>query len=769
MRLTLRTLMALRNRTLRPEDESLLSEKVRGSSYAQSILTSITNVLRSRQLGAPDPRATGPTDDANMIAEYLDSTLTPEQAAEVDRTCLESPEHLAEVAASHEVLTLVLGKPADVPPGLRDRVYKIGSDVTQTVDATGAPPESAEVAAAATVVPVSVTDSGAYQAVSRMEASTSTDSVRGPRSDAAVAAALAGSRPLSAQEADELFGDRVRFSRALPWLVTLGLVAALLFVMVKAFGPLLEREEVTTAASTPTATDPANPDPMASGAATRGEGDAEPAEKEEASQPDSPDRDIASEGGPITTPEALEVPAGSNKAEQSDNDAAGMPPTDAEDTAAAEGAPPESSSSEVSREPQPETGSSDPVMADGSPSDAEVAAPAPTPRDPATSEPASLEFLSEEGVLLLQSPEGQGWLSLTEIGPFPLGAKLVTPPLFRNTIRIGDTVELTMAGATIASIERGSTMTLHLEMGRVLVTSLQEGATLDLRIGDQTTSLTLADQGATIAIENEPFRAPGTNPLLAENHFDVTRLTAIVGPANWEVAESYDLETQQQWRWISGGEPEMVSEAAEVDWAGSPDLGPIERGAKDQLARFVREVPNAREALLNATKFRRAEVVALAAGTLALLGDTKVFFGSEGMLGDDDQKSFWRDHVAALQQRIDLSVPAAKSVQASLQTMDAASAEVLFRMLWGYSPEQLQTGSDAFLVENLDSPQMEIRVIALETLRNITGTSLYYKPEQKTASRRKNDLKKWEAQLRRGDIRWRALPIAGVDPPPAED
>ena len=47
-------------------------------------------------MAAPSPDAVGPIADANAISEYLDSTLSAEQIAEIERACLESDPHLAE-------------------------------------------------------------------------------------------------------------------------------------------------------------------------------------------------------------------------------------------------------------------------------------------------------------------------------------------------------------------------------------------------------------------------------------------------------------------------------------------------------------------------------------------------------------------------------------------------------------------------------------------------------------------------------------------------
>src|SRR5205085_2838458 len=87
------------------------------------LIARIKQVTRRRRLTAPP--ATGGKLDANVIAGYLDNALSPEQLAEVEQTCLASDLHLAEMAACHQILTLVLGEPALVPPTARQRMYSV--------------------------------------------------------------------------------------------------------------------------------------------------------------------------------------------------------------------------------------------------------------------------------------------------------------------------------------------------------------------------------------------------------------------------------------------------------------------------------------------------------------------------------------------------------------------------------------------------------------------------------------------------------------------
>ncbi len=124
MRLTLRTLLAYLDDTLEPSETKLIGQKVAESDAAQELIARIKQVTRRRRLTTPP--ATGPNAfEPNTVAEYLDNTLSAEQVAEVEKACLESDVHLAEIAAAHQILTLVLGQPALVPPTARQRMYAL--------------------------------------------------------------------------------------------------------------------------------------------------------------------------------------------------------------------------------------------------------------------------------------------------------------------------------------------------------------------------------------------------------------------------------------------------------------------------------------------------------------------------------------------------------------------------------------------------------------------------------------------------------------------
>lgn len=123
MRLTLRTLLAYLDDTLEPAQARQIGQKVSESDAAQELVARIKQVTRRRRLATPPASGPNARLDANTIAEYLDNELPADQLAAVEEACLATDAHLAEVAACHQILTLVLGEPARVPPIARQRMY----------------------------------------------------------------------------------------------------------------------------------------------------------------------------------------------------------------------------------------------------------------------------------------------------------------------------------------------------------------------------------------------------------------------------------------------------------------------------------------------------------------------------------------------------------------------------------------------------------------------------------------------------------------------
>src|SRR5438270_8632429 len=98
VRLTLRTLLAYLDDQLEPAEIKRIGQKVAESDAAQELIARIKQVTRRRRLTTPPDGGAGERFDANIVAAYLDNELPAEQVAELEKLCLESDVHLAEVA-----------------------------------------------------------------------------------------------------------------------------------------------------------------------------------------------------------------------------------------------------------------------------------------------------------------------------------------------------------------------------------------------------------------------------------------------------------------------------------------------------------------------------------------------------------------------------------------------------------------------------------------------------------------------------------------------
>lgn len=122
MRLTLRTLLAYLDDTLEPAQAKIIGQKVAESEVARELIERIKQVTRRRRLAAPPATGPGSKLDTNSVAEYIDNVLPDGEITEVEETFLNSDVHLAEVASCHQILTLFLGQPTEVPPTARQRM-----------------------------------------------------------------------------------------------------------------------------------------------------------------------------------------------------------------------------------------------------------------------------------------------------------------------------------------------------------------------------------------------------------------------------------------------------------------------------------------------------------------------------------------------------------------------------------------------------------------------------------------------------------------------
>ncbi|MEM8666494.1 MAG: hypothetical protein AAGG48_03205 [Planctomycetota bacterium] len=785
MRLTLRTLLAYLDNTLEPQDAAALRQKLSESGFATQLVQRIQGSL-SESLPAPSPEAVGPVEDANVISEYLDSTLPSEQVAEIERACLESGPHLAEAAACHQILTMVLGDSAEVSEQLRKRIYELPerdiNDIATAPSFSGLsipvdrpspldiPPDQIATAAPTStpvsepVTPVGVNDSGVSDAPTRLREAEAVAAAMG-RPERKVA--IAGSKTQLNETA--IYGGAFRPSRIAPWLVSLGLVAALAFAMVRIFEPLWTAQEVAeqeTSSIIDTDTGTNDVDSVS-------DSDTEVAEEasteDESNTSRDPDEQNASDDSETDDVESVSPPApmimsapGTEPTEVTETEEATL--DDATESVAVEAENMEADNVDSVAPPIPATaGNEEPTDNEVAMDDAESATP---PIPPPVDDVAAEELADDKepktvlvGSLVSESTlvaakVGDAWEHVKKDDDIPAGIWLFVAPTFRAEFAT-EKAGITFVGPSLAGWDSSvpDEPVLEIEMGRLIIKSTGFDE-ITMRLGSVPVSIKFADDESVIALTLQHYRAPGLDPLLTENR----RLMAGAQVLQGSVEISHDgmksnLVTGQQWTKKGAADPQVNAIEAIPAWATNDAEG-LEKEAQEGLMALIEDAEPLEMELREARLFRRAEVGALAARTLLHMGLGDVYFGGDGILSDAKQRSYWLTHFNELQSVVNRSEASALNLRAAIVKMDSANALPLFRLLIGFSQTQLVEGGDEELVQLLDSPSMAVRVLALENLEAITGTTLYFRPEQENAVRREPGIKKWTVRQRKGDIRW---------------
>jgi hypothetical protein len=291
----------------------------------------------------------------------------------------------------------------------------------------------------------------------------------------------------------------------------------------------------------------------------------------------------------------------------------------------------------------------------------------------------------------------------------------------------------------------------------MLVSAGSPESSVQIQLGEEKCRLQLASPDTIAAIQLTHTREAGLDPLLAENHVAVRHLIAVNGSVTAEIGGlSITIESDNRWAQVGGGEPSLEPLDAVPDWAIElvPNADVLATTARQTLLAMLDDAPSLEIGLRELLAFRRSEVADLAARTLLVLGKSDVYFGGAGIFNDSKQRAYWPQHYDALLSRVNSGPGAASEVQQAIKKMDAAAEVQLFRMLTGYTNEQLEAGSDLQLLENLDSADMSVRVLAFENLRRITGVTFNYRAEHDSKARREQYMKKWRVRQRKGEIRW---------------
>lgn len=730
MRLTLRTLLAYLDGNLEPDDSQDIGKKIEESEFATKLVHLIRDCTRRLRLGAPPVLGRGLATDPNSVAEYLEYRLADDRVPEFERICLESEIHLAEVAACHQILTLVLGEPVEINAEMRQRLYHV-ADPHETAVATevSAPPQAPPVVRGATPPPV----------------------VRRPKPEVP---------------------DYLRESRWRWWPVAalVLLAATLTFAGLFIFGPSELRERVIGMGPAPEedAAPPADDQPSAPAAAA--EQDDQLQATDEAAEPQTmPPADADEPAVPSPAVIAPEKPSG----EDADAPPAPEPKPGPLDARPSEPTPPEPSPDDTPPPPEPPTPDDSPAeMPDKPAPEKPAATPLPEAADAAAPrEPAEGFGRSNRTVLLKLDPATGNWSRLRPMSPLEKGDRLLSLPLFRPTITLSSNITVQADGAASFELEGWTpegVPILAIHYGRLLMLTVgKAGNPLVLKVDGQETLVTFVDASSSLAVEVRRDLPPGQDPEAAPSPL-VANVIATDGPIRLRRDNDPPIEFQ------APAAQRLVNTAVEPPAQGEfPGwVTRDERSARDEDAAEdvdgyltpeklaglqLRELNDSQHKL-----GRKREVRSLAIRCLAHLGE---FEPSLAALNDEDLHSYWPTIVAELQSALARGPSTAAAVRVMLEKQRGSEdGAALYRMLWGYTAADLAAGADRSLVAALGrNDALDFRVLGIWNLEKLTGATHGYHPED-SEIRRQGPTNTWKHRIDKIAPRGGRAPAKGRAP-----
>ena len=766
MRLTLRTLLAYMDDILEPEDAQEIAKKIADSPMATELMHRIRDVMRRLRLGAPSVLDQGAGLDPNTVAEYLDNTLSDAQVPDFEKICLESDVHLAEVAACHRILALVLGEPAEVDPSSREKAYHLpealGANAEEPTD-SGPPSLPAETPSGS---PRTAPESAPAPAASRIPDYLREPEPAGRRSGVAVGIAAVilvavgllaltgrfGGRNLVAEllgtepSATEQSGDQGAEKATSP-----GGAAeeALADVDERAKAGVPEATALTSGKTAPGAAETgAAGAPFGKEAGPKGPG---PKPTAVPAPDESPPLAPAS-AGPKQTDVAKTSPRGNDLADK------GLVP------------PPGATDADARR--QPPSGEKAPVAA-------EAARPARQVGYLVSAKEVLLRFDARTGAwrslagraesVSGEKPAGRSASGAPSPPPLFAGDRLLSLPAFRPLIGLSGQAKVQLIGGTLVELlppDAQSAGGLSIEYGQLMLKAEEAGpARLRLQVGERTGLVSFHDAESTLAIEARRQEAQGGDPETQPGPM-IADLYVTSGKIGWqEDADQPPIELEAPVRRVWGeraAEPKVSQQFPK--WVYSDTTSPLDQRGALTLERELSGGRPANLVLRELVDFKLREVRSLAVRSLALIGDFEPLLRA---LDDADQKLYWDDSIEQLRAGVMRRPASAAAVRSAMERFYGAAGARLYEMLWKYG-QPLQAADSQQLIDYLDHQALAFRVVALWNLKNAYGMTLQYRPED-PAAKRQVAVQRWRERLKSGLTPRGASPLRGgkVVPPEA--
>jgi len=752
MRLTLRTLLAYLDDLLEAGQSREIGEKISESGYASTLVDRIREVMRRRRLTAPDPKSPNSGLDTNSIAEYLDNTLEPDAVADVEKVCLDSDVHLAEVAASHQILTLVLGEPVDVPTRTRERMYALGP----------------------TTKPIKSSTLVDEEGDSQFDSDTSVTIPSHPAAKESKSPSDTNGETFTKTIPDYLKPVPL-WRRMAP--VAVGVLVGAVWLAVVYVDPSIPLGKSLDNGNTVAQIDPgtdleiSSEGPISNDPGLEAAIRTTPAQESEPEvvATNKPSRDITQLNGydpdapPATTAATLPMPAVPSP--QADTELAITTPQPATPTLPDPSPPPVGTS--VAAVTSPVTVGSSVSAPSTTVSTTTPAAVLNKPQTVVTPTVPAPELLytSRDGVLVRKTDEG--WLTMPHRTAIRAGDRVASLEPFSALLEISSLdLLIELKGGTVIEY-LGATadeqVSLQLLSGRISMQRRSpdtntERLVVGLHLLDEPCRFTLQSQSALCGAELNMAEANGYEKDLGEDRYTgglfvvngrvgfVGKLAGdvrLVGPS-WFPLTPVDRRAMAE----SDEQPPLLTVPAWLD-ASSSRISSTQRRYSSRFQNEIDEEQPLKDSIPSIVKSKIPTISELAVKTMAI---TSMHNELVQALAEAEFLEARNAAIAGLRQWLPAAPETRETMRAALQRhFSPDQVDTLYRLLWGYSEDDARNpATSRLLVDWLGHDSQVIRQLAFNQVYRLTGQRYDFRPIN-PANQRKTALDRWYSHLERND------------------
>jgi hypothetical protein len=782
MRLTLRTLLAYLDGVLDRQDAKDLQEKVAQGRLAKGMVDRIQSVIKRPKLAAPKVDARGTAGDANVVAEYLDNTMQALHVAEFEQACLAEDARLAEVASCHQILTIVLAKPATVSSELRDRVHRLGSSEfvpggRQEVKVHDGP------LGLESLQDSIVERNGKRFRIDQNHRGLASENeiIRATPERAIAATGLELNDKLISHVPEYLkSGNSGHWSSTF---TILGLLAALVFVAWLSLGSLEDVRDLlyqNTSIERPSSED--STAQQSRDVAASNSTDGTKILQRNATPPDpSIHVDRTTSTSPIV--EANSAPPGPLVE-------AVAPPMIPETT-------PQTPIEPMATEPPAVAPPAVTPPAVTPPAVTPPAVPppvAPLPIDPTTpaNEPLTTsakawlhwqpETKESAMALVFATRESKGAETsirrLTNGESLDRDEQLIVPPAFRTEFHVAPGIRWVVSDETALeslTSDAVDSAAVQMRLGRALVHATPDCQSLVLKTPIDSIAIQMKDASSIVAIELRYQRRVGRTVEQAIESLSadsigmmqpVLTLVCVAGEATLERIddEPLQMEVGQGFEWVADTpvRPIIIDEVPW--WYRTSFQRPIDAEAAQDLASRMaddsttttnattnnQEAKSTLEQLRALIDSRRSETAALAMRSMFLLGEYSKCFGSDAILSNPASRPHRSVILDSFYQSLGAHAQGVMKVKEVIEAADLPRAARLIGLISLPDDSQLADGQDRVLVESLGSPFVDERILAIYQLNAILGKEHGFQSDRPSP----DSIQQWKRLLNSAKIRW---------------